>query len=263
MPPVYSKKGGKLIKYSADLIVNYFPAQPSTEQNDGQASSLSLPIPKDSNRPQLKKRRLSDVQNSPTPSRGGLGDTQVVDGSGANPLPVNTNTRNVSLSIDTSASNSHADVNNNIDVIDGDTTRRCGTLEHAGTTPNGDASNSEDVLFDSVYHYSPKDKDLNSNTQALGQDPQVLGSVVFNDADDDKDASVPQDSKARVEKAMRLTIEILKKAAEDIDFSDLSTKKPLTPSLAWLLHKNDVNHFLSHYLRGFPAKVLALFEEDT
>jgi hypothetical protein len=118
------------------------------------------PVPQASDEPQSKKRRLSDIQNSLTPGRGGLDDNEVVDGSGA------------------------------------------------GTIPNGndaeDASNGEEDIFDSVHHYSPKDEDLDSDTQALEQDPEVLDSVVFNDADaDDKeDASVSQDGKARVEKAI-------------------------------------------------------------
>jgi hypothetical protein len=48
-----------------------------------------------------------------------------------------------------SASISHADVDDNVDVMDGDATGRCGTPEHAGTTPDGDADidmDAEDAL---------------------------------------------------------------------------------------------------------------------
>jgi len=61
---------------------------------------------------------------------------------------------------------------------------------------------------------------------------------------------------------MRLTIEILKKAAKDIDLNNLSTKNPITQSIASLLRKNDVGYFLGYYLRGFPLKVLVLFEKE-
>jgi hypothetical protein len=98
----------------------------------------------------------------------------------------------------------------------------------------------------------------------LEQYPKLLDSVVFNNADPDEneDASVYHNSKARVEKAIQQTIEMLKEAAEDMDHLDESTKHPLTQSLVWLLRKNDVSHFISHYLHRFPAKVLALFKKE-
>jgi len=268
MPPVavYRKKGGKRIEHSTKPIAHYFGVQRSTEQtsteqtSDEPASSSHLHVPQASNGPQSKKRRISDDQNPQTSSPGVMGNTEVVNRSGANPQPIDTNTGDVSLSDKTSGSNSHA-------VVDDDnTTGRCSTPDGGADVDAEDASTGEDI-FDSFHHCSPEDEHLDSNAQALEEDDEFLNSVVFDDTDDkdDEDALVSQhgNGKSRVETAMRLTIKMLKEAADNMNLDDPSDRTPMTRAIAVLLRKNDVDHFLGHYLCGFPPKVLALFEQAT
>ncbi|OQD75196.1 hypothetical protein PENDEC_c008G00978 [Penicillium decumbens] len=298
---VYNRKG-KQINHSTHSITHYFGAQRTEESSDEDASSIHPNVPHASNGPQSKKRRISDDQNPQTLGPGVMENTEVVDRSGANPQTIDTNTGDVSLS-ETLASNSQALalVDDNVGEIEGTVDGRCGTPEGSTRADDSgiymDDSNDEDC-FDSVYHCNPEDEYLEAEIQALEEDDEFVASIVINDTedkdddddasvvipntededddddasvvipdteddDDDDNASIPQDGKARVEKAMRLSIKMLKEAAENMDLDDLSSRTPMTRSLAFLLRKNDIDHFLGLYLPGFPREVLVLFEKPT